>query len=771
MGGDRGGERLGGHAGSVVAPGIGVQLGGEAVARVLEVQVGGAHRRQALVPGRIDPQHPAADRPAQPLLARARIEGAAQRADVEADRSRRPARRRAGPARRARASASGRSAPVIQLTCEQATSLVRGPTASARSANGTARTSTPRRARSVVRGPSRPGCSSGAVTTSSPGPSSRPARTRTTPSLVHVVSATSAVSAPASPRRRRAGGRAARSASRRTPSRAPRRGPVEHLQARPHGGVGQRPTRAGVQVGTVGEDRELGAQRGGVHRAEATRPSSTPEDTCARRWRRCSRSIGSDEGHASRRHAARAPRRRQRRRRRRGDRAGARARRAGRQAERAAARPRAPLEADEPLEIITDRSGQDALDLIRHDAAHVLAAAVMELYPGREDLDRAADRERLLLRLRVPRRRHGLRRGLRGDRGEDARAHRRRRAVHARGRAGRRRRSSASAPRARTTRSSSSRTSSRDQRPVDTVSLYTNGPFTDLCRGPHAPSTKRIGAVKLQSVAGAYWRGDADRQMLTRIYGTAFFKQARARRVPRAARAGARPRPPQARARARAVHLLAAVTGLGVLAAAAAPRCSTRSSRSTAAMQAAARLRRGQDAAALRVPAVGDLRALGQVQGEHLRRRVRGSRVRPQADELPRPLRTCSACSTGPIATCRSATPSPGCCTAASRAARCTACCACATSSRTTPTSSAPRTRSRTRSRGCLDFAYDIYGMFDFPVHVELSTRPGRTGSATTRSGTTPRARSPRRSSSNGIDYTDRRGRGRRSTARRSTCT
>jgi threonyl-tRNA synthetase len=62
----------------------------------------------------------------------------------------------------------------------------------------------------------------------------------------------------------------------------------------------------------------------------------------------------------------------------------------------------------------------------------------------------------------------------------------------------------------------------RDQG-VESVSLYTNGPFTDLCRGPHGPSTKRIGAFKLQSVAGAYWRGDADRTMLTRIYGTAFF--------------------------------------------------------------------------------------------------------------------------------------------------------------------------------------------------------------------------------------------------------
>jgi threonyl-tRNA synthetase len=60
---------------------------------------------------------------------------------------------------------------------------------------------------------------------------------------------------------------------------------------------------------------------------------------------------------------------------------------------------------------------------------------------------------------------------------------------------------------------------------VPTVSLYTNGPFTDLCRGPHAPSTKRIRAFKLLSVAGAYWRGDANRQMLTRIYGTAFHSK------------------------------------------------------------------------------------------------------------------------------------------------------------------------------------------------------------------------------------------------------
>ncbi|MBI3769100.1 MAG: threonine--tRNA ligase [Deltaproteobacteria bacterium] len=58
--------------------------------------------------------------------------------------------------------------------------------------------------------------------------------------------------------------------------------------------------------------------------------------------------------------------------------------------------------------------------------------------------------------------------------------------------------------------------------PEDHVSLYTQGDFTDLCRGPHVPSTGRLRAFKLTSVAGAYWRGDERNEMLQRIYGTAF---------------------------------------------------------------------------------------------------------------------------------------------------------------------------------------------------------------------------------------------------------
>ncbi len=58
--------------------------------------------------------------------------------------------------------------------------------------------------------------------------------------------------------------------------------------------------------------------------------------------------------------------------------------------------------------------------------------------------------------------------------------------------------------------------------PDPTVSTYTHSFFTDLCRGPHVPKTKMLKHFKLTSVAGAYWRGDSSRQMLQRIYGTAF---------------------------------------------------------------------------------------------------------------------------------------------------------------------------------------------------------------------------------------------------------
>jgi threonyl-tRNA synthetase len=61
--------------------------------------------------------------------------------------------------------------------------------------------------------------------------------------------------------------------------------------------------------------------------------------------------------------------------------------------------------------------------------------------------------------------------------------------------------------------------------PDEVISTYTDGPFVDLCRGPHVPETSRVRHFKLLSTAGAYWRGDERRQMLQRIYGTAWFRK------------------------------------------------------------------------------------------------------------------------------------------------------------------------------------------------------------------------------------------------------
>ena len=63
----------------------------------------------------------------------------------------------------------------------------------------------------------------------------------------------------------------------------------------------------------------------------------------------------------------------------------------------------------------------------------------------------------------------------------------------------------------------------RFTKPGDEISLYRNGNFTDFCRGPHVPSTGRVKAFKVTSIAGAYWLGDEKNQQLQRIYGTAFF--------------------------------------------------------------------------------------------------------------------------------------------------------------------------------------------------------------------------------------------------------
>jgi threonyl-tRNA synthetase len=190
-----------------------------------------------------------------------------------------------------------------------------------------------------------------------------------------------------------------------------------------------------------------------------------------------------------------------------------------------------PLPNGARVSILTKKSGDQALELIRHDAAHVLAEAVLELYDGVKisigppiadgfyyDFEfpdgvtiSEADFPQIEARMR--------------EHAKAAEPFQRREVSPAEARE----RFAAEAQDYKVELIDdlvAQAESGHPPRSLQSVSLYTNGPFTDLCRGPHAPSTKSVGAFKLQSVAGAYWRGDSERTMLTRIYGTAFFSQA-----------------------------------------------------------------------------------------------------------------------------------------------------------------------------------------------------------------------------------------------------
>jgi threonyl-tRNA synthetase len=180
---------------------------------------------------------------------------------------------------------------------------------------------------------------------------------------------------------------------------------------------------------------------------------------------------------------------------------------------------RLPLEDGQKIQILTTRDSQDpdALAVLRHSSAHLLAEAVRRLYPGvkvaigpaiengfyydfdfpepigEEDLPRIEEE----IRREVAEGRKWMR--------EEVSADEARRRFEAEG-------------------------EPYKVELVDTadgpISFYTQGDFTDLCRGPHLQDSLPIKAIKLTGLAGAYWRGDDKNKQLTRIYGTAFYSQA-----------------------------------------------------------------------------------------------------------------------------------------------------------------------------------------------------------------------------------------------------
>ncbi len=165
------------------------------------------------------------------------------------------------------------------------------------------------------------------------------------------------------------------------------------------------------------------------------------------------------------------------------------------------------------VEIVTEKS-PEALEIVRHSTSHLMAHAVKELFPkakvtigpaiengfyydfdvdapfSPEDLEKIEARMRELAKAAIPIAREEISRGeairLFSDMGE------------------------------------SYKVELIEDLGADQVSLYRQGDFVDLCRGPHLPSTSFCKAFKLTSIAGAYWRGDENRKMLQRIYGTAF---------------------------------------------------------------------------------------------------------------------------------------------------------------------------------------------------------------------------------------------------------
>lgn len=174
------------------------------------------------------------------------------------------------------------------------------------------------------------------------------------------------------------------------------------------------------------------------------------------------------------------------------------------------------LTADADFELLTDKN-PEALDVLRHSTAHIMARAVLRLFPGTElafgpttdtgfyydinsptpiteaDFPRIEAEMAKIVKEAEPFERFerptDQGRQLVGDLGQKLKVE------HI----------------------------DEELKKYPTVSFYRQGEFIDLCRGPHIPHAGKVGAFKLLSIAGAYWKGDASRQQLQRLYGTAFF--------------------------------------------------------------------------------------------------------------------------------------------------------------------------------------------------------------------------------------------------------
>jgi threonyl-tRNA synthetase len=180
---------------------------------------------------------------------------------------------------------------------------------------------------------------------------------------------------------------------------------------------------------------------------------------------------------------------------------------------------RLPLEDGQQIQILTtrDKDDPDALAVLRHSAAHLLAEAVRRLYPGvkiaigppiENGFYYDFEFPEPISEDELPRIEEEIRRELQE------------------GREWRREESSREEARQRFLADEEDYKVELVDTAEGDISLYTQGDFTDLCRGPHLQDSRPIKAIKLTGLAGAYWRGDEQNKQLTRIYGTAFYDEA-----------------------------------------------------------------------------------------------------------------------------------------------------------------------------------------------------------------------------------------------------
>jgi threonyl-tRNA synthetase len=180
---------------------------------------------------------------------------------------------------------------------------------------------------------------------------------------------------------------------------------------------------------------------------------------------------------------------------------------------------RLPLEDGQPIQILTtrDTSDSDALAVLRHSSAHLLAEAVRRLYPGVKIAIGPPIENGFYYDFEFPE-------PIRED--DLPRIEEEIRRELAEGRQWTRQEVSADEARKRFETENEPYKVELVGTAEGPISLYTQGEFTDLCRGPHLQDSRPIKAIKLTGLAGAYWRGDEKNTQLTRIYGTAFFSQA-----------------------------------------------------------------------------------------------------------------------------------------------------------------------------------------------------------------------------------------------------